>query len=367
MEWMRVFRVVSAFPSKQKSISASLKRTEGFTLLEIMLVLGVIGGIMTIAINYGTRQIAQQKRDKTAIQTQQILNAALAFYNSTGTWPGGTCSFDSSAMRAGTSATTGAALTTLTAAGYLPANMTSNPFAFPYTIGCDSVTGSVFYVISQMSSRANALVVAGELPVAYVSDAKGNASPPATGNYVTAAVTTPGQNLNNARSVNFAGVYHHGACVPVPSCPGYNPSINPPGCNTGTNCMTPQIMVAPASVSGLNDPSSTNAYPITSFTAYATSPATASNVMACNAIPPATNPVATPCSWGTNGLPNGTQASPTGLYWRVCLQVVTGKGVVSTTSAGGSPAWGSYVSMVVMTRCTPPSEPYGSDFTIFTQ
>ena len=77
------------------------------------------------------------------------------------------------------------------------------------------------------------LVIAGELPVAYVSDKYGD--PYVSGNvYVTAQVTTPGQNLNNARSVNFVGIYHNGACVPVPNCPGYNPSASPPGCTSGT-------------------------------------------------------------------------------------------------------------------------------------
>jgi hypothetical protein len=135
--------------------------------------------------------------------------------------------------------------------------------------------------------------------------------------------------------------------------------------------MVPQIMVSPASVSGVSDPNSTNAYPITSFTAYAIGPDTAANVMGCPAVvPPATTPssTVTPCTWGNNGIPNGTQTSPSGLYWRVCLQVVTGKGVVSTTNtATGTAAWGQYASMVVMTRCTPPNEPFGSDFTVFTQ
>lgn len=353
------------------------KKTRGFTLLEMMLVLGIIGGIMTIAINYGIRQMAQQKRDKTAIQMQQILNAALAYYTSNGAWPL-TCTFSSTAMNAGTNAPTpagGSPLTSLSAAGYLPVGMTKNPYAYSYNIACDSVTGSVFYVIGQMPNRANALVVAGELPIAYISDANGN--PSTSGTYITAQVAIPGQNLNNARSVNFVGVYHNGACVPMPACPGFNTAASYPSCLatnscciSGTNCMLPQIMVTPASVSGLNDPSSMNAYAITSFTAYALGPATAANVMGCpysatqNATPTS---VVTPCSWGATGIPNGSTASPSGQYWRVCLQVVTEKGLVSSTSATGSPAWGDFVSMVVMTRCTPPNEPFGSDFNVYTQ
>ena len=36
---------------------------------------------------------------------------------------------------------------------------------------------------------------------------------------VVAAVNIPGQNLNNAGAVTFAGLYYHGGCVPVPQCP----------------------------------------------------------------------------------------------------------------------------------------------------
>ncbi len=334
-------------------------KQKGFTLLETLLVLAILGGVMVLALNYGTRQAAEQRRDKTALQMQQILNAGLAYYTAYGTWPvpSGTCHFSSNSS---SNATIPSNLTTLTTAGYLPTAVSNNTFGYSYKVACDNVTGGVFYVITQFNNQANALIIAGELPVAYLSDKYGNANN--NGLYVTAQVTTPGQNLNNARSVNFAGVYHHGACVPVPTCPGYNAATA--SCNTGTNCMLPQIMVAPASVSGLNDSNSANVYPITSFTAYALGPAAASNVLGC----PAPTSVATPCTWGASGIPNGSQASPTGLYWRVCLQVSTEKGNVSTLNTGtGSSAWGQYVSMVVMTRCTPPSEPFGSDFTIYTR
>lgn len=339
---------------------------KGFTLLEMMLVLGIMGGIIVLGINYSTRQVAQERRDKTAMQIQQILNAGLAYYTTNGRWPvpGGTCNFASNATN---NATAPASLATLTASGYLPSSISNNAFSYPYRVACDSVTGGVFYVITQFDSKANALITGGEVPVAYLSDQYGN--PSNTGLYVTSQVTTPGQDLNNARSVNFVGIYHHGACVPVPACPGYDAATA--ACATGTNCMTPQIMVAPASVSGVSTTNKVDAYPITSFTAYAIGPGTASGLMSCPAVvPPDTTPSSrvTPCSWGASGIPNGSQASPSGLYWRICLQVVTGQGVVSSTNTGsGGSAWGQFATMVVMTRCTPPKEPFGSDFTVFTQ
>jgi hypothetical protein len=216
-------------------------------------------------------------------------------------------------------------------------------------------------VVSRTTSRANALVIAGEIPVGYTSDQYGN--PSSTGTYVTGQVTIPGQNLNNARSVNFSGIYHHGACVPVPSCPGYNPTTN--ACTSGTNCMTPQIMVAPVSVSGVSDNASNDVYSIASFTAYAYGPAsspkdclTGLTATACTIQSTAAN--------SNNPLGTGI-ASPSGVYWRVCLQVVAKNGPVSSSNtATGASAWGQYASLMAITRCTPPNEPFGSDFGVYT-
>ena len=341
-------------------------KQKGFTLIETLMVIAILGGMMVLALNYGTRQVTQQRRDKTALQMQQILNASLAYYTAYGTWPvpGGKCNFSSKSTN---NSTAPSPLTTLTDAGFFPSAISTNAFGFPYGVACDSVTGGVFYVITQLDTKANALVIAGELPVSYLSDKYGN--PDDDDLYVTSQVTTPGQNLNNARSVNFAGVYHHGACVPVPACPGYDVKANtsgPGACYSGTNCMVPQIMVAPASVSGLQDAyggafTPTNTYPITSFTAYALGPKTYKTVPAC----PADNPSKTGCDWGPDGIPIGSKASPVGLYWRVCLQVATEKGIISNLP--NNEEWGKYVSMIAMTRCTPPSEPFGSDFTVYSR
>ncbi len=326
----------------------NMHKRMGFTLLEMLLVLAIMGGALTLALNYGTRQAAQQRRDKIALQMQQILNAGLAYYTDFGTWPVSACNFLSTGTNS-SSPFTNLSSATLISTGYLPASVGTNAFGYTYKVACDSVTGSVFYVSTQLNNKTNALIVAGELPVGYLSDANGNAS--TTSTYVTAQVTTPGQNLNNARSLNFAGVYRNGGCVPVPACPGYN--LSTLACNSGTNCMQPQIMVAAASVNGVSDSNSTNVYPITGFTAYASSIST----------------TPTPCLSGqptSCTTPGGS--SPTTYYWRVCLQVVTGKGVVSSTNTGtGANAWGEYTALVAMTRCAPPSEPTGSDFTVYTR
>lgn len=334
-----------------------IKKSKGFTLLETMLVLAIMGGILVVALNYSTRTVAQGRRDKTALQMQQILNAGLAYYNTYGVWPGDCpgvgCVFASNST---SNSTAWGSLSSLSGAGFLPTSLVNNPYGNGFSITSDSITGQVFYVVSRISNKANALVVAGELPIAYLSDQYGN--PAAAGPYVTAQVTIPGQNLNNARSVNFSGIYHNGACVPVPACPGYNPATQT--CTSGSNCMVPQIMVTPVSMSGVSDTGSNAAYPIASFTAYAYGPATSPK----DCLTGATN---TACAIQSTTLNSGI-ASPSGVYWRVCVQVVTEKGVVSATNTGtGSGAWGQYASVMAVTRCTPPSEPFGSDFGVYTQ
>ena len=102
-------------------------------------------------------KLRQQRRDKAAMQMQQILTAALAYYTSYGAWPGGACGFSSTAILAGTNTSgTSTNLASLISAGYLPSSAANNTYAYPYAIACDSVTNNVFYLIAQVTSRANA-------------------------------------------------------------------------------------------------------------------------------------------------------------------------------------------------------------------
>src|SRR5438445_9563563 len=97
------------------------KTEKGVTLLELMLVLAIMGSILVLMLNYGTRQAAQQRRDKTAVQMQQILSAGLAYYLAYGSWPvpSGSCTFSSTSTNP---AGTFSSLTTLITAGYLPSS-----------------------------------------------------------------------------------------------------------------------------------------------------------------------------------------------------------------------------------------------------
>lgn len=311
------------------------RRFKGFTLIEMLLVLVIISVLIYASIGYVQQRALQLRYDRTSTQMQQILNAGLAYYVFNGTWP--------SQM---SDLTTGTAV-------FLPTGM-KNPWGDDYHLASTAELLYVYSRVNFISARgafAAVNVIAGTLPLAYTSNDNGGA-PPSPGSPCTAtdtscsvvgSVNIPGLNLNNASAVNFAGMYHHGACVPVPQCP-----VDP---RTATT-MIPQIMVAPVQVSGTNDGGTPpgvpnpNVYPISSFTAYIKGPAATPAQCESGAW-------ARPCPVN----PNVTQ------YWRVCIKIVTEKGEIT---AATSPDWGKNQSLLAITRCAISGEPSGHDFTVFT-
>lgn len=331
------------------------KCNKGFTLVEMLLVLVIVSSFIYMGMQYFQLRTQQLKIDKTAAQMQQILNAALSYYVANGAWPQ-----SMACLRADSGS--GCSIP------YLAPTLINNPYNSAYAVAGGYAGSAVypnFFVFTGISAPGKATSLAtsivGKLPMGqtgYTYSITPNAlvvqqacAANANDCLAIASVNIPGQNLNNAGAVNFAGLYHHGGCVPVPSCP-----VDA----TGTT-MTPQIMVVPVSVSGTNDPNSSNVYPISSFTAYASG-----------------GPAATPaaCANGTAAActPVSGSAPTSGTYWRVCLQVVTEKGDVSVTNTGGSASasypyypWGGNVTLMAITRCVINNEPSGSTFSVFTQ
>jgi type II secretory pathway pseudopilin PulG len=351
-----------------KMMKTFFKKYAGFTLLEMLLVLVIIISILSLFVNYTVQKGDQARRDRLSMEIQQILNASLAYYLANGVWP-------DSANAAGFSS--------LLVPNYLP-NL-SNPYGLTFTgnnqflIGSGNNTAGLFFVCAQVPNQADAQIVASSLPLGFIASsctAAGTTTPPVltptqastctSGNcYVVGGVNVPGQNVNNARSVNFGALYRNGACVPAPSCPG---------------TMISQILVVPSAVSGIyNNPGggTPTAIPVSSFTAYALGNSSNNPVLITKGGSGAINSCCTAtASCGSQATSYGcylnsgdtTNTVPTGYYWRVCLAVVTESGAVTPTNS----TWGTDVgSVLAITRCVPANssgtatENFGSDFTVW--
>lgn len=329
-------------------------KCDGFTLLEMLLVMVIVSSIIIMFLTYTTTKTDETKRDVTVMQYEQILNAGLAYYINNSTWP--------------------TDIGVLSTNKYLPNKTINNSWGQGYTFYQD-LTAGTFSICSTITGRQvgatytstmHANIIAGRLPMAYVASGACPANPapyttppPAlaicasTTCAVVSTVNIPGQNLNNARSVNFAGLYRNGACVPAPVCPNPYSAANPNG-------MKPAIMVVPVSVSG-NYYGGTNVYPLSSFTAYAVGNLNSLNdptttPAKCTPTPPTQTAICDKANAGDALLTTGT-------FWRVCLNVVTEKGTISSTP----PSVWQYTSGTIMaiTRCVPYNEPAGSGFNVF--
>ncbi len=393
------------------------RNQKGFTLLEMLLVLAISSSLIVLMLNYTTQKADQLRRDKTAMQMEQILNGALSYYVNNSQWPitaGQSC--QTVGANTDVNPTPGPSTSSLVTDGYLPQTIIGPYINNLYTYNCVNYSSAnapnaAFYVYTQVDTFANASIIAAQLPMAYVTDntiktvtpaspptqtasCAGNA-PPATCNYVVSFINIPGQNLNNARSINYMGVYTPSSCVPAPNCP--------PG-------MKPSITVVPAGVSGVFEsptcansktpwnPSSSgcqaNVYPISSFTAFAVGydsggdpgdPGIPGAAWSTDA------QTVYDCAIGANALQNrqpclvtqggdsftktsgDTKASSnlttTVNYWRVCLAVVTEKGQIIINSGSVMAEWGKMTGNVaVFTRCVPNSgneSPVGTTFNVW--
>jgi prepilin-type N-terminal cleavage/methylation domain-containing protein len=338
-----------------------IKKYSGFTLIEMLLVMVIIAMIIYGSIAYVQESTMQMRIDRASSQMQQILNASLAYYVANGSWP--------------------SQLSTLQGS-YLPSNSVigqNNPWGQAYVIAA-STSGTppipVLYIWTAVpgtagssgktSAQGVAQSIADALPYGYTaSTGHGNSSPPtgscsatSTTCYAVAQINVPGTNLNNASAINFAGIYHHGGCVPVPNCPQKD---------SAGNSLTPEIFVVPVSVSGIagyTGSSPAPSYPITSFTAYAQSNNGSSN--------PPTNSSPPYCTNQTNVYPGGQNCASNAIngqaasyYWRVCLQVTTEQGDVQLNAVSGVLDWGSQVSVAAFTRCAIQNEPSGTALNVY--
>jgi len=338
------------------------RQVSGVTLVEVLLVMVVISSIIYMGVGYMQQKALHARIDRTSVQMQQILNAGLAYYVGQGAWPTFPQPWkpDSVSNCLLGKGGEGCAIPYLPSAAFIPPWAQSDVYYY-------ASTEQAFFVWMKFrppvsaTSIAAAEMISGMLPGGYTTnnaDGEPEGSPPkggacsAGGCSVVGTVTIPGQNLNNATSVNFAGLYHHGACVPVPTCPAN---------------MAPRIMVVPVRASGVSDNDSTtptkdksDVYPISSFAAYATG-GTDTLPPDCSieqGVPKETK-YSTSNDCSVEGENNGAPASK---YWRACMQLITQKGDVQVTR---DDLWGKYVTVMAITRCAIKNEPAGSTWSVY--
>jgi prepilin-type N-terminal cleavage/methylation domain-containing protein len=308
--------------------------SKGFSLLEMLLVLAITATVIVSILGYTTKKSDEMRRDRTVMQMEQFLNAGLSYYVSFGSWP---------------------SLANLQG-NFLPSGTIKNPWGQGFSVGANTGgtnPGSQFSVCTTIIGKqafSAATVIAGRLPIASVvggavscpTTSTTSCTATSTACTVVSSVNIPGQNLNNARSINFAGLYHNGACVPAPICP---------------NNMVPTVMAVPVSVSGMNDDASI-VYSISSFTAYVTG-VDASGSPGASPLPCSSSSGSTSC------YQEGTTLLPAGNYWRICLRIISEKGTLTYSSLNLNAG-----VILALTRCMPANEyttprAYGSQFTVF--
>ncbi len=316
-----------------------LSKMLGITLVETLLVLTIASAALYASIGYIQSRTQAISIDRAVGQIQQILNASLSYYVTNQAWP--------------------TSVAQLQTGGYLPAGTITGPWGYGYTLSANAsgslLTVNMKFPTGMSNHAAVAKILAGRLPMASantnVQAPCPSCIPPIAGgsdSNISASVGVPSQNLSNATAVSFTGVYHNAACVPAPKCPKL-----PDG-----TAMVPTIVVSPASVSGMND-NVNAAYPISSFTAYATGPANwtkgGSNGPPVCGSTDIMNSLIT-CDLNTSG----DRLAPTGTYWRVCLQVHTQKGSVTWNASTGQ-----YATVLAVTRCSIPTENSGSSMGVW--
>jgi|GEM_PF-6764094 len=75
--------------TKQPLLSLLIKTQHGFTLLEVMLAIVIIATITVFSISIFQQQAVNSQIDRTALQMQQWLEAAKAYYVNNNEWPDG--------------------------------------------------------------------------------------------------------------------------------------------------------------------------------------------------------------------------------------------------------------------------------------
>jgi type II secretory pathway pseudopilin PulG len=334
------------------------RKSRGITLLEVILVLAIASAVMLLIFGFIKQRTDDMRRTRTSLQMQQILNAGMSFYVAFNRWPTDKDELERS--------------------GYLPP-IPANPWGEKYFI--KSYQNRSLFVYTNVVNPSNALLIKGKLTLAFIGNPfSTSTNPPTQGAcvskltsncfFVVSSVSLPQQNLNNADDLTFVGLYHSGACVPVPHCP----------LDKNNQPMTPEIMVVPTSVTGAYDPFNSSqctvvggypscsnypVYPVTGYTARATQSSDVSLQAPPNCSDSSKHD---DCYSDQLDGQQGTRIS-SGTYWRVCLSVSTPKGNINPgyqSSPMGTGQGQAIGTILAITRCKPSDDKKGSDFNVWT-
>ena|SRR3989338_1611900 len=143
---MATYQMIHHVPTKINFI--------GFTLIEILFVIALIGVITAFSLSAYEKKSENTKIDKTALQIQQILQAATAYYNDNSCWPGN-CSGSNIANFS----------------DYLPfGENPKNPWGNAYHYQTLGPNGERFQVDTSVLTENIAKRVANKLPFSEVND-----------------------------------------------------------------------------------------------------------------------------------------------------------------------------------------------------
>ena len=328
-------------------------KTEGFSLLEVMLVILILSMIAVFALRMQGPKFRETLVDRSATQIKQIMEAATSYYIDNGTWPITTALQPS--INAPYPALYPSNITMLTGAGnttYLPntildptkQNTMISPFGTPYLIGPapgqiyggpgDSAT--LFEIEVDTKDPQIATLLKSKLPLSFVSNTT----------VITAYVNIPSYDYNHAKALSDVGVYHPGDCIPVPSY------ACPTGLQAATFVTLEQAYGFGIDPSQTSEPDDTTVYPITGSSAYVI-PGTGAhgNPISADKCPStATTP---PSSYILPDAQEGSPAKPANAACptgedRVCVDIRTSNGpVIFDTNRLNS----TYV--LAMTKCVP--------------
>ncbi|GEM_PF-4462267 len=118
-------------PSAKQSSNTKSPLAQGFTLLELMLVIVIITVMMVATVKTMQERVAALRVQRAAQDIQSILSAAQDYFVAHGVWPGSGMSFTSTEANGG--AASHDAVADLVGEGYL-VKVTNSPWGTPYQI-----------------------------------------------------------------------------------------------------------------------------------------------------------------------------------------------------------------------------------------